>query len=226
MKNQYFGDINDYRKYHLLRLLTGEGGLTLGICWMLTQDDGRTDGKFIQYLKTPETRRTYDPPLYDFLQQTLLIEKTRAVQAIQSSSIITATWWDRLLLDDSTARKIYFADMYQAFTGQDLLFFDPDNGIEVKSRPPGKKDSSKYIYWHELRSAWFKNFSLLVYQHFPRVNRRDFLERMVCQIKEKLPGSVIECFQTSYMVYFLVVQPRHQEEIKNCIHRINQAWNL
>jgi hypothetical protein len=26
MKNQYFGDVNDYRKYGLLRLLTGPGG--------------------------------------------------------------------------------------------------------------------------------------------------------------------------------------------------------
>ena len=37
MKNQYFGDVNDYRKYGLLRLLA-HAGLKIGVCWMLTED--------------------------------------------------------------------------------------------------------------------------------------------------------------------------------------------
>lgn len=36
----------------------------------------------------------------------------------------------------------------------ELLFFDPDNGIEVMSNPKGCKNSSKYIYWDDLQSAW------------------------------------------------------------------------
>jgi hypothetical protein len=41
MKDQYFADINDYRKYGLLRIL-GEG-LRVGVCWMLTKPDGSGD---------------------------------------------------------------------------------------------------------------------------------------------------------------------------------------
>jgi len=37
MKNQYFGDINDYRKYGLLRCFA-EAGLNIGVCWMLTPE--------------------------------------------------------------------------------------------------------------------------------------------------------------------------------------------
>jgi hypothetical protein len=44
MKNQYFGDINDYHKYGLLRQLGKGGQLTTAVCWMLTPDDGRSDG--------------------------------------------------------------------------------------------------------------------------------------------------------------------------------------
>ncbi|MDO8501594.1 MAG: hypothetical protein Q7S20_07100 [Gemmatimonadaceae bacterium] len=50
MKHQYFGDVNDYRKYGLLRILQQASGLRLGVCWMLTPDDTRTDGKFVAYL--------------------------------------------------------------------------------------------------------------------------------------------------------------------------------
>jgi hypothetical protein len=45
MKNQYFGDVNDYRKYGLLRSLTAGGRITTTVCWMLTPDDGRPDGR-------------------------------------------------------------------------------------------------------------------------------------------------------------------------------------
>jgi hypothetical protein len=50
MKDQYFGDINDYRKYGLLRAILDSGRFKLFIAWMLTPDDGTTDGKFISYL--------------------------------------------------------------------------------------------------------------------------------------------------------------------------------
>ena len=52
MKNQYFGDINDYKKYGLLRILTDDH-MRLAVCWMLTDADHRADGKFISYLQDP-----------------------------------------------------------------------------------------------------------------------------------------------------------------------------
>ena len=72
MKNQYFGDINDYRKYGLIRILSDGGIIRTGICWMLTPDDTRTDGKFTEYLAKSEEYKKFDPDLYDFLGQCLL----------------------------------------------------------------------------------------------------------------------------------------------------------
>jgi hypothetical protein len=43
MKDQYFGDVNDYLKYGLLRCFA-EAGWRVGVCWMLTPDDGGRDG--------------------------------------------------------------------------------------------------------------------------------------------------------------------------------------
>jgi hypothetical protein len=61
MKDQYFGDVNDYRKYGLLRALAGVSGLPLGICWMLTARDGRSDGEFRRYLDQAIRCRRHDP---------------------------------------------------------------------------------------------------------------------------------------------------------------------
>jgi hypothetical protein len=49
MKNQYFGDINDYRKYGLLRAFA-EAHLSVGVCWLLTADDAGGDGELRRLL--------------------------------------------------------------------------------------------------------------------------------------------------------------------------------
>lgn len=49
MKHQYVGDINDYRKYALLRALSSGGTNQVGVCWMLTPDDGGADGAKLAY---------------------------------------------------------------------------------------------------------------------------------------------------------------------------------
>ena len=69
MKDQYFGDVNDFRKYALLRSLVIPDGLRLGVCWMLTESDGKPDGNFLAYLFKPKTYRNIDPELFDWLKQ-------------------------------------------------------------------------------------------------------------------------------------------------------------
>ena len=54
MKNQYFGDVNDYKKYGLLRYLGRSGRSNLAVCWSLTEDDSRSDGSRVRYLNDPE----------------------------------------------------------------------------------------------------------------------------------------------------------------------------
>lgn len=63
LKDQHVGNINDYRKYALLRALSAGGANQLGICWMLTRsDDGSHDNQF-DYLEQRERYRHYDPDL-------------------------------------------------------------------------------------------------------------------------------------------------------------------
>ena len=72
VKNQYFGDINDYRKYGLLRILTGRGQIRTAVCWMLRADDGRGDGSRIKHLSELEKWRNYDFAVSDHLEELVL----------------------------------------------------------------------------------------------------------------------------------------------------------
>ena len=65
MKDQYFGDENDYHKYGLLRSIIRVGDFRTLAVWMLTPDDGSPDGRFIRYLEDPVKWSQFDPNLFD-----------------------------------------------------------------------------------------------------------------------------------------------------------------
>ena len=89
MKEQYIGDVNDYRKYALLRLLAKEGGVKVGVCWMLTQPDGRKDGGKLAYLT--DTKRRWDAPdesLFNLLKGVTGCSESRCISELQKQQLI------------------------------------------------------------------------------------------------------------------------------------------
>lgn len=87
MKNQYFGDINDYRKYGILRGLAGDN-FNMLIYWMLTTDDDRTDGKKTEYLDNPSKYESFDPQLFQNLKEQVKVKKRRDVKVVEEYSLI------------------------------------------------------------------------------------------------------------------------------------------
>jgi hypothetical protein len=224
MKNQYFGDINDYRKYGLIRLLAGAGEIRTGICWMLTPDDTRTDGKFIEYLDKPKKYKDFDPDLYEFLSQCIR-ENARDVLEVKKSDIFPNTnFYDPILKDDAVRRKQYFSNMYKLFQDVDLIFFDPDNGLEVKSKSLGHKNSSKYLYWSEVAECYKKGHSILIYQHFIREDRNEFISRILENIHTKTGSENTIYFQSSSVVFFLICQDKYSQYFLNKSRLIFHKW--
>ena len=171
MKNQYFGDINDYRKYGLLRILISGGEIRTAVCWMLTAEDGRGDGGFIDYLEQPDRWRHFDPLLFDHLRELVQTHNLRDVRGAETSAILpNCRFAPGVLSDDAGERSRYFEGCLDIARGCDLVFFDPDNGIAVKSTLYGRTGSCKYLYWHEMERFWEGGHSLLIYQHLSLIH--------------------------------------------------------
>ena len=225
MKNQYFGDINDYRKYGLLRALTGLSGLRVGMCWLLTDDDRTGDGQFRDYLNRPDRWRSYDPELYDTLQLLQRSETTPSVAKVREWAIIpNACYFEAVLSDTLVAREKYFQAAYQSLQECPLIFLDPDNGIEVESTRLGARGSAKYIYWGEIEEIYSKGHSLLIYQHFPRVQRDRFIPFLADRLADELRATQVTAFRTPHVAFFLVQQPHHEEVLKDCPHKVRNKW--
>ena len=91
----------------------------------------------------------------DLLQQIVSSADQRLLNRIENSDIIpSAIYFDEIVPDSAEARRDYMSGALQALQEADLIFFDPDNGIEIKSKPKGRKDSSKFLYWDEIGQAY------------------------------------------------------------------------
>ena len=225
VKHQYFGDINDYLKYGLLRCFS-QAGLRIGVCWMLTPDDGLNDGGKTRYLSDPRRWRGHDPALFDSLKSTVGSGSERHVSIAEDSGVIpNASFFSELVPDAPTSRDAWFARARAALSKVDLLFFDPDNGLEIRSKPYGSKDSKKYVYWSEVRAAWEDGSSLLIFQHFPREKRDPYVERVAKSLTVHAPGATVVSFRTPSVLFLLASQPRHRLAAEQAIDLARVNWH-
>lgn len=134
MKDQYVGDVNDFRKYAILCALAGDGDTRVRVCWMRTPPDGRSDGRMTEYLARPQQWRSFDPPLFDLLQAASRIPDWRRLALIEESGVIPgAAYHDEMVSPGLEPRAAYFAGAMGALACCDLVFFDPDNALDVQS---------------------------------------------------------------------------------------------
>jgi hypothetical protein len=224
MKNQYFGDVNDYRKYGLLRALQRIGGVRVGVCWMLTPDDGRTDGKFISYLSEPKRWRSYDPELFDFLATA--VPNGRHVNTLREKDFMPdALFFEEIIPDNRHDRALAMSVSREMFKACDLVFFDPDNGMEVMSCQAGQKYSSKYLLWSEVVGQYKAGSSVLLYQHFRREERRTFIATMAAEFQNRTGCVSVICFKTSNVTFFLLAQASHLDALLRSAAHVSKGWD-
>lgn len=225
MKDQYFGDINDYRKYGLLRSIIEETKLQMFVGWVLTPNDGSSDGKLISYLSNPNMWSKYDPALFDGLKILLSQNKERRVKLIEDTNLLPNTkYFSEYTPDSELGRNEWFAELCKKTKGKEFIFLDPDNGLEVKSKPYGRKGSSKYIYWREIDELWSSGKSLLIYQHFIREKRVQFIQRRMNELKALTPNSFVEAFSTPNVVFLMALQPNHLAYHKGIVQTVQKRW--
>ncbi len=224
MKNQYFGDINDYLKYGLIRSILGATQFKMLVAWMLTRGDKRSDGNRRGYLLQPEIWREYDRELYEGIQN-LLKGNDRNVSLLEQTHLLPGTtYYSRDVMDNPNDRLSWAQELIEKAHNSDMVFLDPDNGIEVSSKPYGRQDSSKYLYWREVDALWKNRKSILIYQHFRREERKTFIRRILCDLLNHTPNSIIKAFSTAHVVFFLVLQPEHAKHIRPIDAAVQSNW--
>jgi hypothetical protein len=229
MQHRYFGDVGDFGKYGLLRTLCGinEGPrLRLGVIWYLFPNESHNDdGKHVGYLKRVDASfRNCDELLYDKLRSLLFdgltfIPGNRHLGIAESSSILppgtmfysTPLTYERRL---SVAARIalrneWFKNALSATAAADLIFMDPDNGIECASVRRTSAKGPKYAYWSDIDAIVERGQSVLIYHHLNRSKpHREQITEKVASIRQRYREEIKVCVLTfkrgTSRAYFLI----------------------
>ena len=207
MKDQYFGDLYDYIKYALLRRLSNEGEIAVGLCWMLTDADGSNDGHRIGYVDEYEKWRSLDPAVFDCL--TGAIDRgERDTRIIEKSGLMPNTRFHPYTLTRNPDTRQAFMDGFLKRTKRrPLLCFDPDNGVASKDPKPGNTASPKHLLMREVVQAYKEGHSLLIFQHMPMdTPYATFIEGLAARLLAKVDAPSVSVFrvpQTNAAFFFM-----------------------
>ena len=223
MKNQYFGDIYDYVKYGLLRRLSDYGESSTALCWMMTPNDDGGDGGRTGYLEEHESWRDFDPDVFDCLTSAM-DRGDRDTRIIERSGLLPNTrFYSHTLTDNPDTRQAFMDGFLRRSKGRKLVCFDPDNGLEVKTKKPGRKDSSKYLYMPEVSRSYGAGHSLLIFQNTPREKREAFIQRTASRLSEQTGSNNVYSFHVckALATFFLVSQDDHYSE---AVSKVEADW--
>jgi hypothetical protein len=205
MQDRYVGDVGDFAKYGLLRRLAGAGNeqlIRLAVVWCLFPDETHNnDGRHVSYLR----RRDFeglDDTLLAALQK-IIASGERCISAVSRGGLfpVGTVFCDAVVSAPAASRPspndrlqyraAWLGRCVAATEKSDLVFFDPDNGLEVASVPKHHPSAGKYIYWDELARFWRRGDALLVYHH---INRTMPAARQVSDLRsrfqETLEGAI------------------------------------
>lgn len=186
MQDNYVGDIGDYGKYGLLREVCAEA-LSLSVNWykVVPPKVGKQeDGKYISYLNNPQIYREYDPALFDSLYKIVKQEQDRRIERIEKERLFEAVYFSKAIGVD---RLEWHRQALEKTKDTDVVFLDPDNGLETAKMYQTGGATDKHVKWEELKDYYIRGQNVILYQHRPQM-----------ATKEKCIESVM-LFQKNYL---------------------------
>ena len=223
MQDRYAGDIGDYGKIGLLKMLAKQG-FDIGVNWYRVQPLGvemnadgtykQNDGKHL----IPDKLRECDPALADTLTG-IATGDNRSISAIQKADLIPgACYYDEPL--SVPDRGQWHENAKKMLAGANLVFLDPDNGLQVKSVGERSAKSVKYAFYREVEDYLNDKKSVLIYNHRRRLPAKEYFDDIENMLQKEVKVyrysiQAITFTKGSIRDYFAVPASReHAEMIK------------
>lgn len=194
MQDQYVGDVGDFGKYGLLRVLCGSNPAAdprfrLGVVWYWLPADPKVGRRHFGYLD-PRNRRAgelqrCDPDLYETLRE-IHDSGPQDVATVRRRRVLPSgtVYFDEPVPGDDRPRDAWAGRALEKTEPCDLVFLDPDNGIASPAKR-SRNRLSKYVLLDEVDPFVRRGQSVVIYHHLGR--RKDALSQISDQL-ERLHG--------------------------------------
>ena len=239
MQDKYAGDIGDFGKYGLLHELSKQAGgkISLGINWFYAthEEIANSDGNHIAYLsKTNKAKtrfRSCFPNLYDKLS-TIVYQNRRSIAEIEASKILpegTIFYSAAIPHSGDTAaemvalRQAWFEESLSQLDQADIIFLDPDNGIQIDPSKKEKPTAVKYVFTDEIETYYGLGKSLIIYNHRDRRPREEYERKILINRKYVRSPSDIKVLRfkrVSVRDFIFLIQERHRDLMNRTIDHL------
>lgn len=241
MQDRYVGDVGDFGKFGLLRALgRASPRARVGVAWCRYPDECHNgDGRHITYLARRDFA-TLDPVLHSRLGE-IVKSGQRSLTAVERARILPS---NTIYFGDATRdagkvrpsirlnyRNSWLERALRDLELANLVFFDPDNGIEPASVRRDHPKAGKYVFWEDLLPFWQRGQSLVVYHHLNRTaSARAQAEALSARFVENLgdiPLLAPLLFRRgSCRFFFIAVQEEHASAFRSVTKQfLSLGWN-
>jgi hypothetical protein len=106
-----------------------------------------------------------------------------------------------------------------------IVFLDPDNGLEIKSyKNMNQIKSGKYVYYSEIKSLFEVKDACVIYHHLNRNKKhKDQIESQIKDLRKKIDstGKIFALRYKPYSprVYFIISKKAVEKQLKDKIQR-------
>ena len=130
-----------------------------------------------------------------------------------------------------TFRDRWLSGALAATSSCDVVFFDPDNGLETPSVPRHSPKAGKYVFLDELDSFWQRGQSLILYHH---LNRTASVREQTITLKKRFVANFPNAAFVKSLLFrrgscrhfWIFGQPAHAVELKSKIKTmLSSGWN-
>jgi hypothetical protein len=220
MRDDFVGDIGDFGKYALLNALAGSD-FTLLVNWYFNNQRGRA----FQYLHQEKKYGKCCPRLYSAMQEIAKqvpsrLKEIESRRILPEKTIFFAEPVDGLnaLQPQDQHRRKWHSLALEKARKADIVFLDPDNGLESEDNARNSKGFSKYFMTAtEVQDYVAKDKSLILYHHF---HRKESHTKQIQQLLKRLSLTTgveawgIRFGSVSPRVYVVIPSARHRVKLK------------
>jgi hypothetical protein len=226
MQNRYVADIGDYGKYGLLRNIA-RTGYRLGVNWYLAPDEcHNANGMHVAYLDKGQLYNI-DVALFSALKE-IKDNGIRDVRYVQEAGILpdNTIYYNRVLDASSgsssparqSIRRTWHEGALNSLKECDVVFLDPDIGLEVQSVSLTSKEGNKHIGICELKDYIKAGKSIIFYNHRARKQEEDYLNKFRKLKNDDVFSGCswlgLKFVRGTVRDYIFITQPQHAANIQ------------
>lgn len=214
MKDRCVGNVDDFGKLALLQHLME--GRRLAVCWYMTgqQDEAAHEEKYFSYLHRPDEFRHLSPKVFDTLKE--LVDHTpaqgRRIKALETL-LEASVFHGREVPKRASSRKIWTRQLIESVGEADLVFLDPDNGIQ------GKRLTPKHVALFEISALRRPDRALVIAQR--QLGRR---ARFVAEQLQALGCQRVELIRFRLVSSRFYVVADHDLAMSERIASFSRKW--